>query len=43
MNDRIVPESGILRLCKKLPKIISIEAHMLPATDAFSQSELSGL
>jgi len=43
MKDNIVPERGILRLCRKLPKIISIDAHILPTTEAFNQIELSGL
>jgi hypothetical protein len=38
--DKIVPAKGIFRLCKKLPKIISLEAHKLPRTVAFNQTGL---
>ncbi|RLD36003.1 MAG: hypothetical protein DRI74_09865 [Bacteroidetes bacterium] len=32
-----VPLNGILRLCKKLPRIISLAAQILPITAAFNQ------
>ena len=35
-NVKNVPEKGTLKLCKKLPRIISIDAHKLPITAAFS-------
>jgi hypothetical protein len=43
INDNIAPESGIFRLWRKLPKIISMEAHVLPTTETLSQTGLSGL
>ena len=43
IKDKIIPDKGSFRLCKKLPRIISIEAQILPMTEALSQIELSGL
>jgi hypothetical protein len=43
INDKIVPVNGILRLWRKLPNIISIDAQTLPITDALSHNELRGL
>jgi hypothetical protein len=43
IKERIIPERGILRLRRKLPRTISIDAQILPITEAFSQIELSGL
>lgn len=42
IKDKIVPLRGILRLCKKLPSIISIEAHILPTAEALSHICLRG-
>jgi hypothetical protein len=36
INERTTPEKGILRLWRKLPRIISIDAHILPTTEALS-------
>jgi hypothetical protein len=35
-NDNIIPESGIFRLWRKLPRMISIDAQILPITEALS-------
>jgi hypothetical protein len=43
IKDKIIPESGSFKLCRKLPRIISIEAHILPTTEALSQIEFNGL
>jgi hypothetical protein len=43
IKDKIIPDSGSFILCRKLPRIISTEAHILPTTAALSQIELRGL
>jgi len=43
MNERSIPERGSLILCRKLPKIISKDAQILPITEALSHFWLRGL